>query len=56
MLYQSQDSLLQQNAALTESPVQSKDIIHTLQLKGEHANAQLVEKNRRITRMRSEGH
>jgi hypothetical protein len=40
--YQSRDSLLQQNAALTESLVQSKNIIRTLQLKEERANAQLV--------------
>ena len=43
--YQSRDSVLQQNAALTESLAQSKDIIHTLQLKEERANAQLVVQN-----------
>jgi hypothetical protein len=49
--YQSRDSLLQQNAALTESLVQSKDIIHTLQLKEEHANAQLVVQNAHLNKL-----
>jgi hypothetical protein len=49
--YQSQDSLLQQNAALTESLVQSKNIICTLQLKEEHANTQLVVQNAHLNKL-----
>lgn len=49
--YQSWDSLFQQNAALTESLVQSKNIICTLQLKEEHANAQLVVQNAHLNKL-----
>ena len=49
--YQSRDSVLQQNAALTESLAQSKDIIRTLQLKEERANAQLVVQNAHLNKL-----
>jgi hypothetical protein len=49
--YQSQDSLFQQNATLTESLAQSKNIIHTLQLKEEHANTQLVVQNAHLNKL-----
>ena len=49
--YQSRDSLLQQNAALTESLAQSKNIIRTLQLKEERANAQLVVQNAHLNKL-----
>ena len=49
--YQSRDSLLQQNVALTKSLAQSKDIIRTLQLKEEHANAQLVVQNAHLNKL-----
>ena len=49
--YQSWDSLLQWNEAFTESLVQSKNIIHTLQLKEEHAKAQLVVQNAHLNKL-----
>jgi hypothetical protein len=49
--YQSWDSLLQQNGALTESLVQSKNIIRTLHLKEERANAQLVVQNAHLNKL-----